>query len=664
MGLRKTLNVLRKSQNDKRGSNQDVSLHLLARFVATLMAAITALVFVNLCQAFSAGPTVLPTFETYPSFKTSGSISVEQLAASGTAGLAYNLRSSPSSGSGTSNEVANLKQDAVATANAREPQNNTHFTDLLVTQERKRDWSAQGTSVLGRTKASPSSLSKPDSNSKKPSSQRPSSKSRFDVPWNRIPETPLLSLAESGHRVLLSSISSYANSGLGHMMAVLNLEVRTSMILGLTYTHRQGIYGALDIRNSTVTSRVDDFFGWGRDEIARDDVYQNFCEGESGSKYLNVGDIVRNRTHQRPCRLCRGVRNPGFARTTALRGMNVSRIVQVPLAVSLSPCRPQNDPELISFRCGALKAMRDKHNETKQALFQVGVSVCDKFPAQSDFSQTKGWFYWRYWRTEVVQLRNELQYTDPRTPRDRFADTELSIAIHARRGDFLEEANLRRGRVLVSMRTYAVVVRNIIEIVRREGGHFSDLPVRVYVYSEGRRGKHVPNSDAHDVSTMTTEFLDSDGVCLIYPLCFLIENIGVFSRTLTMRPALIMGLQTYSRYSCSTLQVILDGKWIANLMGHNVRVSMRVSTPTLLAVHEMTKADWFIGSASGLSTNVVGTLGRGIHLLPMRSCGAKIGLVECFDPTNGNLPTSGLSNLWREYSNTFQHYISGQFERP
>lgn len=92
---------------------------------------------------------------------------------------------------------------------------------------------------------------------------------------------------------------------------------------------------------------------------------------------------------------------------------------------------------------------------------------------------------------------------------------------------------------------------------------------------------------------------------------------------------------------------------------------MRISTPTLLSVDEMTKADWFIGSFSGLSTNVVGTLGRGIRLLPMRLCGdSNMRTVECFEPNKGTVPTKNLSALWKQYSTTFQQHLPGYFERP
>lgn len=105
------------------------------------------------------------------------------------------------------------------------------------------------------------------------------------------------------------------------------------------------------------------------------------------------------------------------------------------------------------------------------------------------------------------------------------------------------------------------------------------------------------------------------------------------------------------------VQVVLDGKGIENLIGRNVQVSMRISTPTLSAIQEMTKADWFIGSMSGLSTNVVGSLSRGIRLLPMRLCRNSPLLGECFELTDGSLDEKKLSRLWKQYSSTFQKYL-------
>lgn len=84
---------------------------------------------------------------------------------------------------------------------------------------------------------------------------------------------------------------------------------------------------------------------------------------------------------------------------------------------------------------------------------------------------------------------------------------------------------------------------------------------------------------------------------------------------------------------------------------------MRVSTDTIDAMHEMIGADWFLGSMSGLSTQVIGSLGRGILLLPRFDCGIRARASECFHAESGDLPMKRVSLLWKEYARAFEHYI-------
>lgn len=520
--MKRTLKVLRNSCNDKRRFHVDLSMSLLARLGTISIAAIAALAFCNISYALSTSINVVKFNDTHPRLEAStpsqglGNIISSTLVPRSKFILpnfsfpsnSFALFASHSRGN------SNPKERALTFSNIGVRPADIESAGSFESEERKEGEPFHNENGSGRSTPSLSKHQKLNSSSATPLQLLLTRTSRFDIPWNRVPDTHLLSLAESGHRVLLSSISSYGNSGLGHMMAILNSEVHTAMILGLTYTHRRGVYGVLSLQHLTATSVVDDFFGWGRDEIPRDDVYQTFCEFANERNILKVGDKVRPPIHQRPCAICQRIRRPGSLRNPILKGMDVRKIVQVPPAVSLSYCKSDKDPELKSFSCRASRNFQAEHNGTQHALFHLGVQRCDKLPANSDFSQTQGWFYWRYWKAEVVRLRKNLQHRDVRNPSVGFDDGELSIAIHARRGDFFQEANVKRGRVLVSISIYAAIVQTIIRIVKNEGGRFAALPVRVFIYSEGRRGKHIPNSDAHDVSTMTSEFVDSDGVSL------------------------------------------------------------------------------------------------------------------------------------------------------
>lgn len=341
---------------------------------------------------------------------------------------------------------------------------------------------------------------------------RESPVSRFDVPWNRTPDVHLPTLAESGHRVLFSSVSSAANSGLGHMLAVMNSEVHTAMLLGLTYTHRLSSYGSLSAKN---VMRVDDFFGWGRDEIPRLNVYNSVCGEKNNGTYdgpWKERGSGKKRKLRRPCMECEQIKNPGVSRDHALLGMDVRQLIQVPTSVSFHLCNSVSDPELDSLSCRAVRDFRSKYTNVSHTLFHMGAAVCDILPALSDFSRTRGWFYWRYWRAHMRQ-QNMLQSLRSR-PKLQMSDRELSIAVHVRRGDFLLKQNKRKGRTLVSMKTFAQAVRNVIVVVQSEAGPFSALPVRVYIYSEGKRPAGSRAQDAHDVTKLSNEFVDMDGVCL------------------------------------------------------------------------------------------------------------------------------------------------------
>jgi hypothetical protein len=379
-------------------------------------------------------------------------------------------------------------------------------------------------------------------------------RSRFDIPWNVTPRVRLPSLSESRHRVLFSTVSPLGNSGLGHMLAVLNAEVHTAMMLSLTYTHRVGQFGSL---TAIHPERVETFFGWGRGEIPRLQVYRSVC-GETSNASLHAG----SRTHgggkvrplRRPCTECGRIANPGVTADARLRGMDIRRLVQVPEAISFSWCNSHDDPQLATSKCTLVRDFRRKHNGTQHALFQIATAVCDEMPAFSDFSQTAGWYYWHYWDAHMYRPGMRARPAHAR-PALRFSERELSIAVHARRGDFLSAQNADR-RSVIAVKTFARAIREVQRIVGESGGPFSRLPTRVYVYSEGRRARGATGIVGHDVSQMTDEFVDVGGV-------------------------------------------VRNARWVQNAIGGGVRVTMRISTDTVEAMHEMAGADWFLVRGGG-----------------------------------------------------------------
>jgi hypothetical protein len=437
--------------------------------------------------------------------------------------------------------------------------------------------------------------------------------SRFDIPWNRTPYVRLSSLAESGHRVLISAISSTGNSGLGHMMAVVNAEVHTAIVLGLTYTHRIGHYGSL---SASDRHRVEYFFGWGHGEIPRINIYHSICGETNNASYDGLWrqrGSGKSRKLRRPCMECERIASPGVSRDPELCGMDVRHLLHVPQSVSFSWCNSHEDPELKGSQCSGVREFRAKHSQVRNAIFQMGEEVCDSLPAKSDFSQTRGWFYWHYWKAHGHQPEKSLSRPLHARPSPQLPQREVAVAIHVRRGDFMSALNVGK-RKAIPIKTFAQTIREIHDIILDAGGVFAALPIRVFIYSEGQPANPNANDVGHDIEKMTKDFVDIDGQ-------------------------------------------VRDAKWIQDQIGRDVHVTMRISTDTIQAMHEMAAADWFLGSLSGLSTNVIGSLGRGMLLLPRYDCDTQLKVLECFHVETGSVPRAHVLQLWKAYASEFERYV-------
>ena len=149
----------------------------------------------------------------------------------------------------------------------------------------------------------------------------------------------------------------------------------------------------------------------------------------------------------------------------------------------------------------------------------------------------------------------------------------VQIALHVRRGDFFNYTN----RVLVSDRTFADVVWRVKTGVDEVVG--ADVPMDVHVYSEGVAKGRV--KDMHDTRLMERTYVDETG---------------------TVRGA---------------------NHWNEVIRQHrrakkgDVRVLTHFASDTLRSVRDMIGADFFVGSVSGLSVQVVRVFGRGVLVLPV-----------------------------------------------
>lgn len=244
-----------------------------------------------------------------------------------------------------------------------------------------------------------------------------------------------------------------------------------------------------------------------------------------------------------------------------------------------------------------------RHNKSN-TLFQMPPEMCDKSPVQSYFGHhSRAYFYNKYWNRRALS---------PATP--EFYDDELTIAVHVRRGDFF-----LTKRPMMSMSAFGNAIRQIQAVVLKHGGPFARMQVGVVVYSEG-----TPDDDdrwhGHDVNNMIPEFLDITGE----------------PRDEAWVREQIVGRQKH-------------------LFPNGLRIDMRIATDTLEATHEMIAADVFLGSQSGLSVEVVGTLSRaGIIALPSGYHQPWHG--HCpFWPTNGLFnDVQQLRKAWAEYAEKHQ----------
>jgi hypothetical protein len=443
--------------------------------------------------------------------------------------------------------------------------------------------------------------------------------SRFDVAWNRIAAVRTKTLKESSNRILYSPTSVSSTDGIGHAMSQVNAEVTTALVLGITYTHRVATYASVTSGNNT--SAVENFFGWGRDEIPRSKVQQDICNiTEEHATRTNVGEGKRITTIRtgRTCPLCRTLRNFD-GKSSDKSTLHVSRVVDIPAYLSY-PIGPSCK---VVANCVA-EFMDNINGSTPNTLFRMTEKGCGSLSSLGNFGFSAPWFYTKYWAAHGVRRSQETGQWLPREKDARdsiaFPENELAIAVHVRRGDFLVVKNRRTTKSEV----FARVIKTFLDIVQMSGGKFAKLPVSVYIYSEGR-----PLGGAgltHDIRRQTHEFVDTDGE---------VRNASWWEDLI------------------SRAQPRDDGLGHAAGSMPQLRVKMRISTNTLISLHEMIAADLFIGSDSGMSWNVVGSLGRGVQL-HARSCQKW----HCFDNDTGKFYNRQLFlNMWGVYVEHFAAHV-------
>ena len=491
--------------------------------------------------------------------------------------------------------------------------------------------------------------------------------SRFDNPWHIPKPVQFPSLQQSRYRLLYSPVRLQVGSGLGHAMAIVNTEVATAFRLGLTYTHRVSRYGHLSDNVAKILAQpnasareqpqsqfqsagaIERLFGWGAGEIPREQLYPALC----GPGFV----AMENR-----CAVCNGswinstvtrerVKLPKYAK----HNFRVDHVVEIPDDLSYKPH---------GGRLGLAKKVDAflKQHPHPYTVFTMPAARCDKYPAYSSFDPvTRSFYFHKYWMAHGGKGQTVIDSTDEQK-KETFIDfyrriasnrvipnlgkrpplvllntSQLNIAVHARRGDFFDAK-----RPMISVHVIGVLVRFLVsqviraervsstfECIQSNEGHdcgsragnvgdapimnrqvFARMPICISIYSEGRSKWR--NARAHDVTQQTHEFVDVDGH--------------------------VMTTKDVTR--------IVNGP--AGKDG--VEVKLRISANTVLSIHEMVAADVFIGSSSGMSTHVIGSLSRAAFLLQVSRGADPNNRFIDFNSSTGEIKpdqVAKMKELWR-----------------
>lgn len=441
----------------------------------------------------------------------------------------------------------------------------------------------------------------------------PTEVNRFDVPWLLLRRVDTRSFEQTGYKILYSPMKVKASDGIGHGLTVLNAELSTALNLGLSYTHRLGIYGSISREQRTA---VEDMFGWGVGEVPRRFIENEVCEVELiSNKHPPQKGMER-------CPVCRAIREDS--------ALPIHEVVEIPSSLSYG---------CVSCHSRQQAVIDFMHSHAKNnTLFQLSPTKCDQSPKSPDFTLSYRYFYWKYWDTHgnksfgslpVAERKVEGQHwTPPISKRGsiNLPENELVIAIHARRGDFFAQ----KRRRMASGKVFAAVVKAAMDTVQEVGGVFSEMPVAVIVYSEGRRRKGTVG-ELHEMALMDHEFVDTDGQ---------VRDAMWFHRLLVPEGRSTNGNNTHSMRE--------EGMHFPD----GVRVEFRISTDLNVALHEMASADIFIGSASDLSQYAVRVISRsGIQLLPKYIGSMGVCCMARFNDRSGAVRSARrLVEFWRMYA--------------
>lgn len=423
--------------------------------------------------------------------------------------------------------------------------------------------------------------------------QLPSESNRMHSPWFRPPDVRLLTPEESNYRYLYAPTRMATSDGIGHSMGVVNYAFNFALRFNLTYTHRVGFYSSLTAYDRLA---VENFFGWGDGEVSRIQVQTEGCRPENGTW------PPKKQIYQ--CHICKEPLAGG--------AMQIKHFVNIPVHMEFN-CHCSEE------RCLVLTAEYLRKHSDSHTIFQTPRESCSGPATDGDFLKTKNLFFHKYWNRHGQLLWGDK--TVETTRPIRYKESELNVAIHVRRGDFLDAAT-RSMREITEDAVFAKILVDALSIVHEIGGVFANMPVAVHIYSEGKLSSGRVSS-VHAINLQDRNYYDSNGIV----------------RDTSWWQQLINNTLTNVTHSLP-----------------KIRVVFHISEETLLCLHEMVSADIFIGSKSGMSTALVWSLSRGIVLIPpsgpLNSERGKKGNICCsipFKNRDGSFP----HQLFRKYWEVF-----------
>ncbi len=436
----------------------------------------------------------------------------------------------------------------------------------------------------------------------------PRSWNRYDLPWFEPVVNHPPSFAESRYRITYAPTKNAMSDGLGHSMTAINYELLVALRFGLAYSHRRSTYSSLTAVNKDA---VENFFGWGDGYVPREAV-QDACEPEGG-RWVSEG---------RHCMTCERLKE-----APQVHGVKMERVVTIPYKLAHKCASHHNGRRYCDQ---AVREFLAANNES-HTVFQLPTNVCEHPTSDSDMNDSKGLFFAHYWRRHARRGQLFAHIPAPILPSSRplrFQENRLNIAVHIRRGDFLR-SDVKAKRGIMKDEIYAAVVADAIALISKDESPFRHMPVTVHVYSEGGIDDATPYS-SHATEIQNKQYFDAAGE----------------PRDAAWWTHLMHGMAWRS------LEIGGDSARI-----RDARVEMHISDDTLTSLHEMIAADVFVGSRSGLSTQLVWSLSRGIVVVPVASSISlelgKIGDVCCsipFDHDTGAFDRQRFSRYWRAYA--------------